>query len=47
MHSFKWGEVRNIWTQQWAEGRSNEEMNGGRIVVKAEKWGEYSVNVLL
>ena len=42
MTSFKWGEVTYIWTQKWGEGRSNGKMNGGRIVGKAEKWGEYT-----
>ena len=42
LHSFKWEEVMYIWNRQWGEGRSNEKMNGGRIVGKAEKWGEYT-----
>ena len=42
MTSLKWGEVTYIWTQQWWEGRLNVNMNGGRIVGKAEKWGEYT-----
>ena len=40
LHSFKWEEVMYIWNRQWGEGRSNEKMNGGRIVGKAEKCGE-------
>ena len=40
MHSFKWGEVTYIWTQQWGEARLNVKMNGRRIVGKVEKWGE-------
>ena len=39
LHSFKWEEIMYIWNRQWGEGRSNEKMNGGRIVGKAEKWG--------
>ena len=42
LHSFKWEEVMYIWNRQWGEGRSNEKMNGGSIVGKAEKWGEYT-----
>ena len=43
LHSFKWEEVMYIWNRQWGEGRSNEKMNGGRIVEEVEKWGEFSI----
>ena len=32
-----------IWNRQWGEVRSNEKMNGGRIVGKAKNWGEYTL----